>query len=124
MKKKALLFLLLSIFALAEAKVCMAAVLFQDDFSGNLSSWNIAAGTWNIENGELHGIGAGGGIDGWIYAGDDSWTNYDFEARANLIEGGEVEFVFRSMGHWIDEYRLSLWSLNKGYGYENYTATS
>ena len=29
--------------------------IFYDDFSGDLSSWNIVSGTWAIENGELSG---------------------------------------------------------------------
>lgn len=103
---------------LASIKFCFAATLFQDTFStDNLDNWSIAAGAWNVENGELKGIGAGGAIDGWIYAGDDSWGNYDFEAKANLLEG-EAEFVFRSTGHWINEYRLELWSASAGI-YEN-----
>jgi hypothetical protein len=83
--------------------------LFQDDFSGDLSQWDVITGIWTIENGELSGIGQGGRIDAWIYAGDFTWTNYAFSAWIDFDTGNGI-LVARSTGHWENEYRIEFWS--------------
>ena len=89
----------------------MASTLFEDAFNSesSLSNWDIVTGTWKVEGGELHGKGAGQSIDGWIYAGDTNWGDYAFETTAHLLNGN-ADIVFRSTGHWINEYRLTLFS--------------
>jgi len=84
-------------------------ILLQDNFDdGDYAGWTPVAGWWTVENGKLRGTGWGGGIDAWIYAGDESWTDYVFEATV-LLECGNGELVFRSTGHWQNEYRFELW---------------
>lgn len=116
-----LLIVLLAIFTLARAQVCWASVFFEDTFSdGDLDGWEVTAGTWSIENQELHVVGAGGGIDGWIYAGDKDWTDYTFETKA-IFESGNAEFVFRSTENFLNEYRLTLFSEDSFYKPNTFT---
>ena len=88
-----------------------AAILFQDNFEDEgYDGWTPVGspcGTWWQENGELHGTGSGAGLDAWIYAGDESWTDYTFETTV-IFGTGNAELVFRSTGHWQNEYRLTL----------------
>ncbi len=93
--------------------VSWASNLFQDNFSSgdSLNNWDVVTGSWYVQNGELFGVGAGGGIDAWIYSGDEAWEDYTFESESNLVDG-TVDLVFRSTGHWFNEYRLGLWSEN------------
>jgi serine/threonine protein kinase len=95
-----------------------STVLFQDDFSGDLSKWNIQTGTWSIQNGELAGQGGGGQIDGWIYAGDTTWQDYALQAKVIFVDYN-AELVVRSTGHFQNEYRISLWQQMPGYYYSN-----
>jgi hypothetical protein len=44
-------------------------LVFNDDFSGDLSQWTNVSGTWAIESSELDGETSG--IEGWIYANTD-----------------------------------------------------
>jgi len=69
----------------------------------------VSKGNWRIENGELVGIGAGGGVDAWIYAGDTTWRDYALSAKIVFVTGN-AELVLRSTGHWQNEYRVELWS--------------
>lgn len=88
----------------------VGAVLFEDDFNdGDLADWEVITGSWAVESGELSGTGEGGGVDAWIHAGDESWTDYVFETKV-VFGTGNAELVFRSTGHWENEYRVSLWS--------------
>ncbi len=84
-------------------------ILFEDDFEdGQISSdWQVQDGAWSIENGKLKGIGSGGGVDGLIYAGEDSWTDYSVEADVDMA-GGNCEFFLRSTGHLTNEYRIQI----------------
>ena len=50
-------------FVYAVAPSRSSAIPFQDDFSGTLSRWEVVKGTWEIQGGELHGLGHGGDID-------------------------------------------------------------
>lgn len=99
------------ILLLASAKYCFAQTLFQDDFTtaDSLDNWSITTGQWRIENGKFYGIGQGGNVDAYAYAGDDSWTNYDFEFKADLLEKHAM-VVFRSTGHLTNEYRVQFWA--------------
>ena len=99
-----------------------SAVLFQDDFSGDLSKWDVVAGTWDIVDEQLHGIGAGGGTDAWIYAGDGTWTDYALELT--YFGDAIVNFAVRSTGHWTNEYRIDVCAtpncFDLGYGFSIY----
>ena len=97
-------------------------ILFKDDFSGDLSQWDISEGTWEIDNNKLRGIGHGGGIDAWIYAGNESWTDYEISFTA-YFENGNAEIVLRSTGHWHDEYRVSVWPEEYGTTGDDYANT-
>jgi hypothetical protein len=89
-----------------------AVVLFSDDFNdGDFNGWTVSTGAWSVVNGQLKGIGAGGSIDAWIYAGDTNWTDYSFQTRV-FFGTGNAELVFRSTGHWQNEYRFTIWSQN------------
>ena len=90
------------------------SVLLADNFNGDLSHWSVSAGTWSIQQGKLLGVGAGGNIDAWIYAGDPTWSDYVYTADADLTNG-EAELVVRSTGHWQNEYRVHLWSHTGAY---------
>ena len=88
---------------------------WSDNFSdGNYNDWTVSSGTWAVESGQLSGKGAGGGVDAWIYRGDSNWTNYRFKTKI-IFDGsggttGSGSLVFRSTGHWQNEYRLDVWS--------------
>lgn len=88
-------------------------VLFSDEFSGDLSQWEIITGTWNTYNGKLMGQGHGGNIDAWIYAGNESWTDYEISFTV-YFETGNAEVILRSTGHWQDEYRVHIWPEDYG----------
>jgi len=108
LRKKAYIGIAIFLLSLLTTKA-MATVLFDDDFNdGNYDGWEVAHGAWSVENGELSGIGAGGGIDGWIYAGDPGWTDYILQTKI-IFETGNAELIFRSTGNWQDEYRISFW---------------
>jgi len=92
----------------AAASLAAQSVLFSDDFSGNLSQWDIEVGTWHIDQGELIGQGIGAGVDGWIYAGNTSWTDYALQAKISFINPNAI-LVLRSTGHWVNEYRFDFW---------------
>ncbi len=81
---------------------------FSDDFSGDLSQWEVVYGDWIIDQGELQGTGWGGMIDAWIYAGDTAWTDYILQAEVNFVSSNAI-LVVRSTGHWQNEYRFDLW---------------
>jgi WD40 repeat protein len=82
------------------------SVLFSDYFSGGLSQWSDLIGNWSIDQGELYGQGgAEYHIDGAIYAGDTSWTDYSLQAKVIFING-EAQLILRSTGHWQNEYML------------------
>ncbi|MFH1692098.1 MAG: family 16 glycoside hydrolase [Candidatus Omnitrophota bacterium] len=116
----ALLIILVTFLILGKTQLCWASISFEDTFSDdNLDGWEVAAGTWSIENQELHGVGAGGEIDAWIYAGDKDWVDYVFEAKTIFINGN-AEFVFRSTEHFLNEYRLTLFSENSLYSPNTY----
>jgi hypothetical protein len=83
-------------------------IIFEDDFSGDLSKWNITAGTWGIQNNMLMGIGYVG-VDAWIYAGSESWTDYEISLTVYFVDGN-TEIVMRSKGHREDEYRIDIFS--------------
>jgi N-acetylneuraminic acid mutarotase len=84
-------------------------ILFSDDFSGELKNWTVISGTWGIDAGRLKGVGHGGQIDGYLYAGDQSWTDYALTTRV-YFDDGEADLILRSTGHWQNEYRLTLWT--------------
>lgn len=88
-------------------------VIFKDDFSDDLSKWDIIAGTWGIQNNKLRGVGYVGGIDAWIYAGNESSTDYEISFTAYFVDGN-AEIVVRSTGHKHDEYRVELFSQDWG----------
>ena len=92
-------------------------VLFADSFSNNLSYWSANSGTWQIQNGKLYGRGAGAGVDAWIYAGNTNWQNYSLRTSVDFVTGN-AELVVRSTGHWQNEYRIELWSMNSS-SYKN-----
>ncbi len=121
MKKFLLYFVLIFSCFIGNVKFCYASILFADNFSGNLNNWNVVTGTWNIQNNELCGIGAGGSIDAWIYAGNKSWTDYEFETDIKFIDGN-AEMVFRSTEHWKNEYRFTFFSQNSPYRPNNFVA--
>jgi uncharacterized repeat protein (TIGR01451 family) len=83
-------------------------ISFFDNFSGDLSQWEVSAGDWLIDQGELQGTGWGGMIDAWIYAGDTAWTDYILQAQVNFVSSNAI-LVVRSTGHWVNEYRIDLW---------------
>ncbi|RMG92176.1 MAG: hypothetical protein D6706_17325, partial [Chloroflexi bacterium] len=84
--------------------------LLYDDFKEFVPSrWTLTTGTWQVTGGVFDAVGAGG--DAWAYAGDQAWTDYSLSARINMISGNG-ELVFRSTGHWQNEYRLSVFSAN------------
>jgi hypothetical protein len=86
-----------------------AAELVHDDFNADRSKWEVVTRTWEVRDGQLRGIGAGGGVDAWIYAGRETWTDYAVETRASASEAtGNAEVVLRSTGHWQNEYRISV----------------
>ncbi len=91
-------------------------VLFGDDFSGNLSKWEIITGNWAIENSVLSGTGMGGQIDGYIYGGSTDWINYSLSS--DVLLASEADFLFRSTGHFQNEYRVLIWPAD-GFMYEN-----
>ncbi len=109
------------------------SILFQDDFSGDLSKWQVESGVWNIVNGRLYGAGQRINdivTDAWIYVGDTSWTNYEISVRAYFQprNGGysNAEILLRSTGHWQNEYRSGVFPFNwgpPGDGYNNRVAT-
>ena len=92
----------------ATASVSPDSILFQDDFSGDLSKWEIVVGAWTIVDGRLRGVGGVNGWDAWIYAGDTSWTDYELSARVYFQPRGsnrsEAEFVLRCTEHWQNQY--------------------
>ena len=91
------------------------SVLFADDFSAYVPGrWTIVNGTWQVTNGVFDAVGAGGGIDGWAYAGDQAWTDYTVHARINMI-GGNGLILFRSTGHLQNEYHVNIWAQNSAY---------
>jgi uncharacterized repeat protein (TIGR01451 family) len=90
----------------------VTSTLLFDDFSGDISKWSDPIGTWNIEEGEL--VGQAGYDGGWIYAGDTSWTNYEFQAK--LFFYSNAQLVFRSTGHLQNEYHLDLKQLDQVMG--------
>lgn len=84
-------------------------VLFSDDFSGDLSNWSDLIGNWSTDQGELYGQGgAEYHIDGAIYAGDTSWTDYSLQAKVIFINRS-AQLILRSNGHWQNEYILEFW---------------
>jgi hypothetical protein len=92
--------------------------LFYDDFSGDLSSWMIQNGSWKVTDGQAEGIGAGGQVDGYMYAGDSSWTDYSLATKVTFVTG-EAEFRLRSTGLFQNEYRISIWADNVPGDYKN-----
>ncbi len=98
-----------------------SVVLFEDDFNdGNYDGWTAEVGSWSVENGELHGVGAftNDGVDGWIRAGNTNWTDYSLEAKV-IFKTGNAELIFRSTGeHWQNAYRFIIWWENSP-GYPN-----
>lgn len=95
----------------AGTAICSTNALLDNFNDGNFAGWTVNAGTWTINNGALQGVGAGGLIDGWIYTGDTNWSDIVYEADVNFVSGNS-EFVFRSTGHWSNEYRLTIWAQN------------
>lgn len=79
--------------------------LFSDDFSGDLSQWSDPIGTWYIDQGELVGEGLGG--DGYLYAGDTSWTDFTLQAKVMIINNIAM-LVVRSTGNQQNEYFIEL----------------
>jgi len=88
-----------------------SAVLFWDSFSGDLSRWSVQRGAWKIVNGAVEGVGSGGGLDGYLYAGDSIWTDYSITTKVTFISG-QAEFRLRSTGLFQNEYRISIWADN------------
>jgi hypothetical protein len=85
-----------------------ADTLLTDNFSGDLSKWAVTSGTWKVVGGRLQGVGAGGQIDGYVYAGETSWTDYTLSTKV-YFDNGEADLIVRSTGHWQNEYRFTLW---------------
>jgi hypothetical protein len=101
-------------------------VLFSDNFSNSsLANWTPVTGTWQAVNGGMFGIGWGGFVDGWTYVtavtgftGDVVLdADVDMEPDADFAVG-ESEFVINSTGHWVNEYRISIWP-STSLGYKN-----
>jgi len=89
-------------------------LLLFDDFSTDVPGrWDTTHGTWQVTNGVFDARGAGPDIDAWAYAGDETWTDYSLRTRINMISGNGI-VVFRSTGHWENEYRLEIWSAKSG----------
>jgi len=86
------------IFAVVSAK---AQMYFEDDFSEDLEEsgkWLIVSGEWGVEDGAAILQAAGGGGHRHIVATDDfwddSWTDYTFEVKFQLI-GSSCDIFFK-----------------------------
>ena len=67
-------------------------VLFDDDFSQGLTKWHHLQGTWEVQNGDLHGSSSG--AEGAISAGDASWRDYVVSVRVkSLTNSSDVLLV-------------------------------
>jgi uncharacterized repeat protein (TIGR01451 family) len=98
----------------ARASTVNQIELFSDDFSGDLSQWSNPVGDWSIDQGEL--VGYGGGVGGFIYAGNTSWTDYVLQAKVIFVNSNAI-LVFRSTGNLQNEYYIELWQ--EGGEYDN-----
>lgn len=94
-------------------RIRSSAVRFSDNFNdGALDKWGAPlSGDWRIENGALVGTGWGGSIDAWDYLKGKPNYNGDIvvDVDLNMIDGN-AEIVFHSTGHWVNEYRIEIWS--------------
>ena len=93
--------------------VCHSGTLFSDDFAdGDLAGWEDGGKSWTVANGQVRGVGGWRGqwYDGFMYAGEQSWTDYTFKTTV-LFEFGQASLFARSSGeHWQNEYRIDLWN--------------
>jgi hypothetical protein len=105
--------------ATSSLRIRHSPVVFRDTFNRGLSNWLPETGTWQARNGTMVGIGAGGDIDAWTYV--SSIDSFDGSIVIDVdieMTHGNVEIVFNSHGHWINEYRLNMWG-NNGVAYRN-----
>ena len=66
-------------------------VLFQDDFErGNYEGWAANGGTWAVEDDVGNKVlrQKHTSNEAYIFAGDNSWTDYSIEAKIRLDDGG------------------------------------
>lgn len=90
-----------------------AAIVFSDDFSGDLSQWTVfGAGTWAIESGELSkDLGWG-----WVEGGNDAWTDYSFECKIKAMDDAQqtIRIKARLSPDTLNNYELQynpLWGV-------------
>jgi hypothetical protein len=105
--------------ATSSLRIRHSPIVFRDTFNRGLSNWLPETGTWRAQNGTMVGIGAGGDIDAWTYM--SSIDSFDGSIVIDVdveMTHGNVEIVFNSHGHWINEYRLNMWG-NNGVAYQN-----
>lgn len=89
---------------------CPAQLVLIDDFNdGNYNGWTVQSGTWTVNSGTLVGHQNSPGLDAYIYTGSTSWSNFVFETDV-IFQDGNANIMFRSTGHWQNEYRLGLYS--------------
>ena len=107
--------LAMAVFLFAVFNAHSGVVLFEDNFNdGNFDGWTVTSGTWAVENGQLSGTGLGHPNDAFIFAGDESWTDYILEAKVVFVTGN-AEILIRKTGTggWFSNsnfYRFELWS--------------
>lgn len=63
------------------------AVLFQSDFSKDLTGWRPRGGTWDVKDGALRQTSGGDGVR--ALAGDAAWTDYTLTLKARKLGGAE-----------------------------------
>ena len=74
-----------------------AQLLFSDDFSGDLTAYNLSDGDWAISNGELTSQ-AGGGVlwaNTLMATNTSDFSNFDLRARIKKPTGN-TQMIFRS----------------------------
>lgn len=93
-----LIFLLLQFIIPSKLVFADYPTLFFDDFNdGNLDGWNIAAGRWFIDNGNLVANQTGRALAGYINQNSgDEWDNYIFEVDINNQSGVDEGISFRN----------------------------
>jgi uncharacterized repeat protein (TIGR01451 family) len=93
--------------------------LFSDDFSGDLTKWSIQYGTWHIEQQELVGEAGGYPSLASIYAGETTWTDYEFQTRVVSATLNTV-MILRSTGPHENEYYVEFWGEDSPYFSNSY----
>lgn len=100
----------LGMLTLLVAGSASATTLLQEDFNdGVADGFTPLSGDWYVEGGSYHCLVEGTNLAYSTFAGDSSWTDYDFRGRVR-VDGGVANILrFRSDG---------LISRGQGNGYE------